>query len=121
LSFKSLHDARTNAEYVAALYVNAGVRPSSAERDALVALLDTGAEDRASILRRAAENRELYRNEYNRAYVPSHFFGYLRSDPTAPGQDMRDFNYRLGTLNRTRDYHGLTHDFIRLTEYLARG
>lgn len=114
--FKSLHDARTNAEYVESLYVNTGVRPQASERAAMVALLDAGTEDRASILRRVAENRELYRNDYNRAYVLVHFFGYLRHDPNAPGHDMKEFNSRLHTLNRTRDYHGLTHDFIRLTQ-----
>jgi hypothetical protein len=120
-SFKSLYDSRTNPEYVESLYANTGVRPSPSERAALVALLDTGAEDRASILRRAAENRELYRNEYNRAYVLAHFFGYLRNDPNAPGQDLKEFNSRLDTLNRTRDYRGLTHDFIRLAEHLGQG
>ncbi len=120
-SFKSLHEARANAEYVDALYANAGVRPPDSERAALVALLDGGREDRASVLRRVAENRELYRRDYNRAYVLAHFFGYLRSDPTAAGQDLKEFNSRLDTLNRTRDYRGLTHDFIRLAEHLSRG
>ncbi|HEY0083078.1 MAG TPA: DUF4214 domain-containing protein, partial [Pyrinomonadaceae bacterium] len=119
-SFKSLHDARANAEYVDALYANAEVRPPDSERAALVALLDGGTEDRASVLRRVAENRELYRRDYNRAYVLVHFFGYLRSDPTAAGQDLKEFNSRLDTLNRTRDYRGLTHDFIRLAEHLSR-
>ena len=118
--FKSLHDARTNREYVESLYVNIGVRPSPSERDSLVALLDAGTEDRASILRRVAENRQLYRNEYNRAYVLAHFFGYLRNDPNAPGQDLKEFNSRLDALNRTRDYRGLTHDFVRLTQHLTR-
>lgn len=118
-SFKSLHDARTNAEYVESLYVNIGVRPPSSERDSLIALLNAGAEDRASILRRVAENRRLYRNEYNRAYVLAHFFGYLRNDPNAPGQDLKEFNSRLDALNRTRDYRGLTHDFVRLTMHMT--
>jgi hypothetical protein len=120
-SFTSLHDARGNPAYVEALHANAGVGASPSGRAALVALLDTGAEDRASILRRVAENRELYRNEYNRAYVLAHFFGYLRIDPNAPGQDLKEFNSRLDTLNRTRDHRGLTHDFIRLAEHLGQG
>lgn len=118
-SFRSLHDARTNAEYVESLYVNIGVRPPPSERDSLIALLDARAEDRASILRRVAENRRLYRNEYNRAYVLAHFFGYLRNDPNAPGQDLKEFNSRLDALNRTRDYRGLTHDFVRLTMHMT--
>jgi uncharacterized repeat protein (TIGR01451 family) len=35
--FKAVYDSKTNAEYVDALYANAGVQPSAAERDTLVA------------------------------------------------------------------------------------
>ena len=54
--FKAVYDALSNAQYVDALFRNAGVQPSQAERDALVAGLDAGTETRATVLRKVADN-----------------------------------------------------------------
>jgi hypothetical protein len=119
--FKQRYDALNDEQYVAALYANAGVAPPAAERAALLALLRNGAETRASVLRRAAENRQLYRDDYKRAYVLVHFFAYLRRDPDAPPDAaMNDYNYWLGRLNHTGDYRGFEHDFLGYADALAR-
>ena len=49
-AFKAAYDAMSNADYVNALYANAGVLPTQAERESLVNALDTASESRASIL-----------------------------------------------------------------------
>ncbi len=78
----------TPAQFVDALFANAGVTPSAAERNAAIAefggagnTADTAA--RARALRRVAENSTLADQEKNKAFVLMQYFGYLRRDPNA--------------------------------------
>jgi uncharacterized repeat protein (TIGR01451 family) len=98
--FKSLYDPMTNAQYVDRLFLNAGVTPTAAERNALVNGLNAGTETRATVLRKVAENETLKRIEYNRAFVLMEYFGYLRRNPDdAPDQNFNGYQFWLNKLN----------------------
>ena len=96
----------TPAQFVDALFANAGVTPSATDRQAAidefagaVTSADTGA--RARALRRVAENTTLVQQEMNRAFVLMQYFGYLRRNPNdAPDTDYFGFNFWLQKLNQ---------------------
>jgi len=117
-NFKALYDGKSNEQYIDALYANAGVAPTAGERNSLISALNGGSETRAGVLRRVAENRELYRNDYNRAFMLVHFFGYLRRNPDdPPDNNLVGFNFWLGELNRTGDHRSVSRVFIESGEY----
>ena len=79
-------NSSTPAQFVDALYANAGVTPSATERTAAIdefggagTSSDTAARGRA--VRRVAENPTLGQQELNRAFVLMQYFGYLRRNP----------------------------------------
>jgi glucose/arabinose dehydrogenase len=97
----------TPAQFVDALYANAGVAsPPVAERDAAINefagagnTTDTAA--RARALRRIAENPTLGQQEFNRAFVLMEYFGYLRRNPNdapEPGLNFDGYNFWLNKL-----------------------
>ncbi|MCM3872255.1 MAG: carboxypeptidase regulatory-like domain-containing protein [Pyrinomonadaceae bacterium] len=98
----------TPTEFVTALFTNAGVTPSLADRDATINEFagavdteDTGARERA--LRRVAENSSLSQQEFNKAFVLMQYFGYMRRNPNqAPeaGLNFDGFNFWLNKLNQ---------------------
>ena len=101
--------ALTPSQFVDALYTNAGViAPPAAERTAAINefngagnTADTAARGRA--LRRVAENADLGRQEFNRAFVLMQYFGYLHrnpNDPPEPTLDYQGYNFWLGKLNQ---------------------
>jgi hypothetical protein len=98
----------TPAEFVDALFANAGVTPSATDRDAAINELggagntaDTPA--RARALRRVAENSTVKQQETNKAFVLMQYFGYLRRNPNdapEPGLDFDGYNFWLSKLNQ---------------------
>ena len=119
--FKAFYDSKSNEQFVDALYANAGVSPAASERSALIAALNGGTETRARVLRRVAENPELYKNDYNRAFVLVHYFGYLRRNPDdPPDNNLTGFNFWLNELNQTGDYRSFSRVFIESGEYKDR-
>jgi len=117
-AFRAIFDPLTNAQYVDMLYQRAGVAPAQAERDALVNGLNTGAETRATVLRRVAENAVFGRQEKNPAFVMMQYFGYLHRDPDEPG-----FQFWLTKLNNHGgDFHAaeMVKSFIVAGEYRDR-
>ena len=98
----------TPAQFVDALFANAGVVPSVVERSAAINefggagnTADTAA--RARALRRVAENTTLHAQEKNRAFVLMQYFGYLRRNPNdAPetGLNFDGYNFWLTKLNQ---------------------
>ena len=78
----------TALDFVNKLNTNANAL-STAERDQLVADLNSGAKTRAQVLRAVAEDPDLYNAEYNRAFVLMQFYGYLRRNP----DDLQDTDY----------------------------
>jgi hypothetical protein len=100
-AFKAAYDAMSNADFVNALYANAGVLPTQAERESLVNALDAASESRASILLDVAQNAAFRQKENNAAFVLMQYFGYLRRDPNAaPDADMSGYNFWLNKLNQ---------------------
>jgi hypothetical protein len=97
----------TPAQFVDALFTNAGVTPSTADRDAAINefggagnTADTAA--RARALRGVAENSTLRTQETTKAFVLMQYFGYLRRNPNDPPEANLDFggyNFWLGKLN----------------------
>jgi len=100
-AFKAAYDAMSNADFVNALYANAGVLPAPAERESLINALDAASESRASILLDVAQNVAFRQKENNAAFVLMQYFGYLRRDPhTAPDSDLSGYNFWLNKLNQ---------------------
>jgi hypothetical protein len=97
----------TPAQFVDALFANAGVTPSAIDRNAAINefggagnTTDTAA--RARALRRVAENSTLKQQETNKAFVLMQYFGYLRRNPNDPPElnlDFGGYNFWLGKLN----------------------
>jgi hypothetical protein len=98
----------TPAQFVDALFANAGVTPSTTDRNAAIAEFNgagntSGVAARARALRRVAENSSLRQQESNRAFVLMQYFGYLRRNPNdAPeaNLDFGGYNFWLGKLNQ---------------------
>jgi len=99
----------------------------SSQRAALISLFNQGG--RGNVIYRLADdnvqtnpidNRALIDAEYNRAFVATEYFGYLRRDP-----DMAGFLFWLGQVNNSplRDVnkqHAMVCSFITSLEYQLR-
>jgi hypothetical protein len=117
-------DSLTAAQFVDSLNQNAGGVLTPSERDALAADLASGAKTRAQVLRAVAENAELSRREFNRAFVLMQYFGYLRRDPNAvPDADFAGYNFWLDKLEQ---FNGnfvnaeMVKAFLQSDEYVKR-
>ena len=111
--FKDKYDTLVDgAAYVDALTATAGV--ALANRDQLVASLQTNQKTRAEVLRAIAESPEVSGKFYNKAFVVMQYFGYLRRDP-----DILYLNW-LETLNQTNDYRVMVNGFLNSLEYRQR-
>jgi hypothetical protein len=101
----------TTEEFVDKLNQNAGGVLTQAERDQLVAEVNSGSVSaRALILRRFVEDEDLKRNELRRAFVLMQYFGYLRRNPDdspEPGLNFGGWKFWLDKLN---EFDG---DFVR--------
>ena len=96
----------TPEAFVDRLFANAGVAVPGGDR--AVAINEFGgatntadAAARARALRRIAENATLFQQEFNRAFVLTQYFGYLRRNPNdAPDGNFDGYNFWLGKLNQ---------------------
>jgi hypothetical protein len=118
-------------QFVNALYTNAGVTPSAAERNSVIAEFGsatntTDAAARARALRRVAENAALAQQELNRAFVLMQYFGYLRRNPNdapEPGLNYDGYNFWLNKLNQFNGNYiaaEMVKAFITADEYRHR-
>ena len=83
----------TAAQFVDTLNTNAGNPLSDSEREQLVNALSMNSMTRAQILRAVAEDIDLNRAEFNRAFVLTQYYGYLRRNPNdPPDMDYTDTN-----------------------------
>jgi Tol biopolymer transport system component len=107
----------TPEQYVDALNANTGNSLTQVERNALVNGLRAGAETRATVLRKVAENQSFRQKEYNSAFVLMQYFGYLRRDPDEGG-----YQFWLNVLNNKEpnNYRGMVCSFITSREYQFR-
>ena len=113
----------SNAQYVEALYQNLSL-PADAQRQALVAGLDSLAETRASVLLKVVDGHACQQQERNPAFVLMQYFGHLRRNADeGPDSDMSGYNFWLAKLNR----HGgdevaaeMARSFLVSAEYRSR-
>ena len=125
----ALPTTMTPAQFVDRLFANAGMTPSSTDRNAAIAEFSSAANTsdlaaRGRALRRVAENSTLVTNEFNRAFVLMQFYGYLRRNPNdAPDSDYTGYDFWLTKLNF---FNGnfvsaeMVKAFITSTEYRQR-
>jgi hypothetical protein len=111
-------------QFVDALNTNAGGVLSLAERDALVAELKSNAKTRAQALRSVAEDQDLTRAEFNKAFVLMEYFGYLRRNPDdLPNSNFSGWQFWVNKLNAFNgDYIAaeMVKAFIQSDEYVKR-
>lgn len=117
------------ASFIDALFANADVTPTEAERAAAInkfgsAATSSDAAARARALLHVAEHPELIQQEFNRAFVLMEYFGYLRRNPNdAPDGNFDGYNFWLTKLNQ---FDGkfinaeMVEAFITSTEYRQR-
>lgn len=107
----------TPAEFVGALDASKGNSLTQAERERLAVGLAAGAETRATVLRKIADNQLFQQREFNPAFVIMQYFGYLRRDPEDAG-----LNFWLNVLDtrETNNYRGMVCSFITSAEYQKR-
>ena len=114
----------TPEQFVDALNQNSGGALSQAEREALVSELKGGAKTRAQALLAVAEDADMRRAEFNRAFVLMQYFAYLRRDPDAgPDTDFSGYTFWLGKLDESGgDHHRaeMARAFIQSAEYRER-
>jgi len=119
----------TPQQFVDQLFANAGVTPSTGDRNAAIAEFgsatntsDVAARSRA--LRDVAENSILNQQEFNRAFVLMQFFGYLRRDPNSgPDTDYTGYDFWLTKLNQFNGNYNaaeMVKAFITSIEYRQR-
>jgi hypothetical protein len=122
--FQQRFGSLSNAQYVDALFTNAGVFASDAARAVLVQGLESGAETRATVLRKVADNAEFRRREQNPAFVLMQYFGYLHRNPDeGPDADLSGFNFWRQKLDDNGgDFHKaeMVRAFIEASEYRGR-
>ena len=94
-AFRAAYDGLSNEAYVDALIANGTVSYSPDERTALVSGLNSGAMNRAAVLRQLVENERFVTAKRNEAFVMMEYFGYLRRDPDAAG-----YQFWLNKLNQ---------------------
>ena len=94
-------DSMTATQFVDALYQHAGITPTAAERQAALDEFNTPSGSRRRVMRRVAESQTLFTREFNRAFVLTQYFGYLRRNPDDPPDNNVDgYNFWLGKLNQ---------------------
>src|SRR5439155_20850976 len=119
----------TPTQFVDRLFANAGVTPSDTDRLAAInefgsAMTTSDTAARARALRRVAENSALQQQEFNRAFVLTQYFGYLRRNPNdAPDSSFTGYNFWLNKLNTFKGDFAqaeMVKAFINSAEYRQR-
>jgi hypothetical protein len=90
------------ATYVDTLFANAGVTPTTAERNAAITAYGSGdTAGRGAALRKVADSDSVYRQQYNPAFVLMEYYGYLRRNPDDPPDNTFDgYDFWLGKMNQ---------------------
>jgi predicted outer membrane repeat protein len=119
----------TPTQFVDKLNQNAGNVLSPSERTTAINLFGISADTtnvsaRAQAVRQVAEDQDLFNAEFNRAFVLTEFFGYLRRNPNdLPDSDYTGYEFWLSKLNQFNgNYIGaeMVKAFIASSEYRQR-
>jgi hypothetical protein len=128
--FTAAYDALSNSAYVAALMsrdnLTSITTPDPANPDGtqkvtltagdLNARLNASTLTRAQVLRAVADSDEVNAAEFNRAFVATQYFGYLKRTPESGG-----FNDWLNFLNaHPGDFRTMVNGFVNSIEYRLR-
>ena len=112
--FGVIYDSLSNMDFVDRLLDNAVV--TLPNRAALIADLNSGAKTRAQVFNEIVDSSQFTRAAFNRTFVLSQYFGYLRRDPEAAG-----FNMWLTYLNANpNDFRTMVNGFLNSGEDRAR-
>jgi hypothetical protein len=123
--FMTLYPSSISPEqFVDSLNSNSDSALSSDERNALVNDLRANAKTRAQVIRAVAEDSDLYRSEFNKAFVLMQYFGYLKRNP----DDLPDSNFSgwMFWLNKLNEFNGnfvqaeMVKAFLASDEYQKR-
>ena len=92
----------------------------SGERANLIGTYGFGADtvtSRAAVVRSLADNATFKQSQYNKAFVLTEYFAYLRRDP-----DQGGYDFWLNVLNNgdAGNYRGMVCSFITSEEYQRR-
>ncbi|HSQ25192.1 MAG TPA: Calx-beta domain-containing protein, partial [Pyrinomonadaceae bacterium] len=99
--FLAIYGGLTNAQYVDQLIANTGVGFDQSTRAALFNGLDSGAETRATVLRKIVETPSFLQAQTNRMFVLMEYVGYLRRHPSdPPDNNLNGYNFWLTKLNQ---------------------
>jgi hypothetical protein len=117
------------SSFVDGLFLNAGVTPTTAERNAAIAEFGSATTSadinaRARSLRRVADNTAVIQQHLNQAFVLMEYFGYMRRNPdAAPDNDFGGYNFWLNKLNQFNGNYinaDMVNAFISSAEYRGR-
>ncbi len=103
------------AQYVDGLNANTENSLTQVERDALVEGLASGAETRATVLRKVAEHQTFARRQTEPAFVLMEYFGYLRREADTDGHA-----FWLNILRGSGNFRGMVCAFLTSAEYQSR-
>lgn len=87
--------------FVDEMFEYAGVTPSAGERQEAINLYGAGdVAGRAAAMRQTMESASVFREYYNRGFVLTEYFGYLRRDPNdPPDSDWTGYDFWLAKMN----------------------
>ncbi|MGB9179806.1 MAG: DUF4214 domain-containing protein, partial [Pyrinomonadaceae bacterium] len=115
--FKSAYpDAMSNADFVNKLFDVAGLSGYTSERQGYINALNSGG-TRSQVLRGVIEGDTFRQKEYNRAFVLTEYFSYLRRDPDEAGLA---FWINVLDTRELGNYRGMVCSFVTSTEYQKR-
>lgn len=89
-------------------------------RDGVLALYDGTDKGRAAILRRLADNQIFIDAEYNRSFVLTQYFGYLRREPDQSGLDFWLDQVNGAPLHDLTKQRAMVCSFLTSAEYQLR-
>ena len=89
------------AAYVDGLFINAGVAPTTAERNAAITAYGSGdTPGRAAALQSVVESGTVFNALYNPAFVLMQYYGYLRRNPDdLPDNNFNGYDFWLAKMN----------------------
>lgn len=117
-AFVSAYRDRTDDDFVAQVYANAGVPLDEATRAALAGELKEKRATRADVLLRVVEDPRFVENEKNRSLVLLHFFAYLRRNPDdPPDSNMNGLLHWVIEMNKGYDPAALSYAFASSFEH----
>ncbi|MEP6718351.1 MAG: hypothetical protein ABJB21_04370, partial [bacterium] len=117
-AFVAAYRDRTDEDFVAQVYANAGVSLDEPTRAGLASELKEKRTTRADVLLKVVEDSRFAEREYNRSLVLLHFFAYLRRNPDdPPDNNMNGLLHWVIEMNKGYDPAALSYAFASSFEH----